>query len=250
MKKFSKVLVGCITWDRKEKYLERYIRRVKGLTYPNYDILLVDSSETENYYKKLKKIEGINVLKSEHIHAPPSYIENYHNALNRLREYFLMHSYEYLMSIEQDMLPPPNIIESLMFYNKPAVGVAYRMSDWQWCVYDYDIDKDEYDFDTYPPLIKQGKGLLKVGGCGMGCVLIKRELLEEFTFDGDKYHDTFFWGRIRKAGIPVYILTPMEIDHLKLEKKLIIKLFIRAKSIFKERCPTLFRLMKFILFRK
>jgi glycosyltransferase involved in cell wall biosynthesis len=157
MRKFPKVLVGCITWDRMEKYLQRYIQRIKSLTYPNYEILLVDSSKTNYYYNKLSQIKGITVLKSKHIESPPEYIENYQNALNTLRKYFLLGDYQYLISIEQDMLPPPNIIESLMFYDKPVVGTPYRMTDSQWCVYDYDIDKDEYDFETYPPLIKKVK---------------------------------------------------------------------------------------------
>jgi GT2 family glycosyltransferase len=84
----------------------------------------------------------------------------------------------------------------------------------------------------------------------MGCVLIKREALQKFSFEGSRYHDTFFWGRLKKAGIPVYILAPMEIEHLKLEKKIFIKWLIKTKIIFKQKFPPLFRFLKFIFRRK
>ena len=41
---FPKVLVGAPNNLRKEYILERYINRLKELTYPNYEIVLADNS--------------------------------------------------------------------------------------------------------------------------------------------------------------------------------------------------------------
>ncbi len=61
MKK-PKVLVGCPTSNHKEYCLKQYAEAVKKLTYKNYDILLVDNSENDEYLKKIKS-EGIEAIK-------------------------------------------------------------------------------------------------------------------------------------------------------------------------------------------
>ena len=60
--KNPKVLVGCPTSFHKEYALKEYADAVKSLDYNNYDILLVDNSQDNDYYKKIKQI-GLNVIK-------------------------------------------------------------------------------------------------------------------------------------------------------------------------------------------
>ena len=51
-----KILVGCPTSFHKEYALEQYAESIKALTYPNYDILLVDNSKDDVYFKRIKKL--------------------------------------------------------------------------------------------------------------------------------------------------------------------------------------------------
>ena len=59
-----RILVGCPTADVKDYCLEKYIKAVKSLTYPNYDVLIVDNSEDNNYLEKIKK--HLPVIKAPH----------------------------------------------------------------------------------------------------------------------------------------------------------------------------------------
>ena len=51
-----RILVGCPTSFHKEYALEQYAESIKSLTYPNYDILLVDNSKDDVYFKRIKKL--------------------------------------------------------------------------------------------------------------------------------------------------------------------------------------------------
>ena len=59
-----KVLVGCPTYFNKEYALEKYAASIKALTHDGFqmDILLVDNSAGEEYFKKIKAI-GLPVVK-------------------------------------------------------------------------------------------------------------------------------------------------------------------------------------------
>ena len=52
IRKKHKVLIGTPHSDKKNYCIEDYIARVKSLTYPYYDVLIVDNSETRKNYKR------------------------------------------------------------------------------------------------------------------------------------------------------------------------------------------------------
>ena len=62
-----RVLCCCPTYFGKDYIFDRYIDRVKSFTYPNYDILIVDTSKDDSYFEKLKTY-NINVLKGKNFY--------------------------------------------------------------------------------------------------------------------------------------------------------------------------------------
>ncbi|MDP2907669.1 MAG: glycosyltransferase family A protein, partial [Nanoarchaeota archaeon] len=187
-----KVLVGCPTSDLKGYALERYIRGIKDLNYENFDILLVDNSKTDNYLKKIKKL-GLPVVKGTYNDSARQRIID---SRNIIRQKVLDGDYEYFFSLEQDVVPPPDMIQKLLGHNKKIVSGVY---------FTYQIDKG-INVGLTPVLRKKvGKdGLvimskedvvqprfMEVGACGLGCVLIHRDVLEKIKFRFSEDYEGF-----------------------------------------------------------
>ena len=79
-----KILVGCPTSNHKEYSLKEYLEGVKKLSYENIHFVLVDNSETSNYYEKLKSL-GVSVIKDKYKESAK---ERVINSRNILRRYF------------------------------------------------------------------------------------------------------------------------------------------------------------------
>ena len=106
-----KILIGCPTSEHKSYCLKEYIEAVKKL---NCDVLLVDNSECEEYYNKIKSL-GVNVIKDRYYKKARNRIVS---SRNLLKEHCLKNGYDYLFSLEQDVIPPLDVIERLLKLNK------------------------------------------------------------------------------------------------------------------------------------
>jgi hypothetical protein len=86
----------------------------------------------------------------------------------------------YLMMLDSDVLPPPNIVDILMSHQKHIVGGWYRNKSLRKgphpIVYDFyqETEKELQWMNRAEP----GIGLEKVDGMGAGCWLMSRELAE------------------------------------------------------------------------
>src|SRR3989338_118772 len=119
--KYPKVLVGCPTSNYHEYALQQYADSIKKLTYKNKDVLLVDNSEDNVYFEKIKSL-GIPVIKGPWFESARDRIIA---SRNILRQKVLDEGYDYFLSLEQDVLPPENFIESLLKYNKKIITGVY-----------------------------------------------------------------------------------------------------------------------------
>src|SRR3989338_3204849 len=104
-----KVFVNCPTIDIKEYCLKDYAAGVKALTYPNITLLLGDNSKNEAYFYKLKEV-GLDAIRTPWSETARKRIVD---ARNILREKFLELDCEYFFSLEQDVIPLPDVIELL-----------------------------------------------------------------------------------------------------------------------------------------
>ncbi|MBI1972602.1 hypothetical protein HYS50_01200 [Candidatus Woesearchaeota archaeon] len=219
-----KVLVGCPTSIHKKYCIEEYLATAQSLSYPNYQLVLVDNSEDDDYYDFLEA-KGILVFKA------PYYAETARERIvmsrNMLRQYALDNNYDYFLSLEQDVIPPKEIIERLLKRNQPVVSGIYFM--------EYSMQKDgqeigkkimpllyrRQDNETYIQLNERDVSfntLLLVDAAGLGCMLIRRDVLEKipFRYEPDKmvFDDMFFSQDLKKADIPLFADTQIKCKHL------------------------------------
>lgn len=228
-----KVLVGCPTSDHKEYCLADYAAGIKNLTYKKFDVLLVDNSKDDKYEGK------INALNLPVVRSPFSEYtkDRVIRARNLLREKVIEGDYDYFLSLEQDVIPPPNIVEGLLRHNKSIVSAV---------VYHIFPQKQSKEWIEKPLLaVKsqsiQGKlafltakqieninAIVKVDYCPMGCLLISRKVLEKIKFryeefkyktdnpDEVKWDDWCFCEDAQKEGYEIFADLGAECRHLVL----------------------------------
>lgn len=86
----------------------------------------------------------------------------------------------YLMMLDSDVLPPPNIVEILMSHEKHIVGGWYKNKSLRKGPHPivYDFHKETEKELQWINRAEPGSGLEKVDGMGAGCWLMSRELAE------------------------------------------------------------------------
>jgi hypothetical protein len=213
--KMPKVLVACPTNRCKDYILERYIDRIKNLDYPNYDILLVDNSKGNSYFNKIKKL-GVRVIKSKYYKDSRRRVVE---SRNMIRDEVLKNGYEYYFSLEQDVIPRPDILKILVshkknvvagwyFINNPIKGMPYDTSrpccSRGWTMYKM---KFTYIMPTGELMAKQR--LMKSALLSLGVCLIHRKVLEQIKFKyyhhyPNHHDDTWFFFDCEKKKIDLW----------------------------------------------
>ena len=223
-----RVLIGAPTSDRHAHLLEDWIKSLDSFTYPNFDVLLVDTTEKADYFKKLKKQKVHNKL-IKVIRKPWDYKKDHilqHLAYSReeIRQYFLKNNYDFLFFLDDDIFLPKYSIQKLLSADKDCVGFyvhIYNKENHKPALFksgSFEIGKalELFDFeeiDFYKDFVKKFRenklnkqekllvdflikekfkpDLLKVYAVGIGCLMIKKKVLEEVPF---RTHRTFIWG--------------------------------------------------------
>ncbi len=191
---YQKVLVACPTFDGKEYCTQEWIDRIKSLSYPNYDILLVDNSKTADFYNKYK-----HEVPMVHLTFGP---EEKNDGMYRvcksmaeIQRHFMKGQYTHWMNIEADVIPPVDIIEQLMKYGRDADWIAH----------------------VYPSGPTIAGNLI----AGIGCSLLSRKLMTDFDWDdttiADDSPDSELWNWVISHGgyktVELYYIC--DVKHLK-----------------------------------
>lgn len=225
-KEQPKILIGCPTGNFKEYCLEEYLEGIKKFTYKNYDLVLIDNSKEDKYYKKLKS-KKINVIKYPCI---PNIRTRIANSREILRKYALDNNYDYFLSLEQDIIAPVDLIERLLSHKKKVVcGVYNKLMKI--------TDEGQFLREEEMPLIwiiYEGKlrrfftkdlpenYLIPITASGLGCVLIHRSILEKIEFRSEEnnknFDDLFFYqDLINNLKIQAFCDTTIKCQHLEKE---------------------------------
>jgi hypothetical protein len=205
----------------KDYCLYDWLEHIKKLSYPNIDIFLVDNSFQQAFCEKIKGLGYNCVYESPNIREARFFMAA---SMERCRVKFLAGDYDYCFSLECDIFPQLDIIEKLLSYDMDVVGTTYwtdhgfnshlqlqkifcRHIDVQKHVKEYKVM--DYTFEEAQLFID---GTCKpVFANGLGCVLIKREILENIKFRVDAedvgFADSFFYMDLWKAGIDNYVDT-------------------------------------------
>jgi ubiquinone/menaquinone biosynthesis C-methylase UbiE len=189
----NKVLVTCPVYDGKEYCWQQWIDMAKSLTYPNYDIFVVDNSKTIDFYNKYK--DQIPMVHREEIPGEKDdAMYRVCQSMGIVREHFLKGDYDYWMNIESDNIPPPNVIETLFQYSGGGAD---------WVAHTYST----------------GSGFSLMAG--IGCSLLSRKLMTDFNWSdptiADDSPDAELWNWVQKQGgyktVELYYI--MDVKHLK-----------------------------------
>jgi len=213
-----KVLVGCPTAEAKGYTLEKYVEGVKALDYANFDVLIVDNSKDDNYLKKIESL-GLSVVKGPYSKGARQRIID---SRNILRQKALDKGYDYFFSLEQDVIPPKDIIQRLLAHNKKIVtGVyfSYQTNNgvtllvpllWK------RVQGDEVRYMLEREVMEPR--LMEVGACGVGCIMIHRDVLEKVKFRFDEkdagFDDMWFCKDAFDNGFKIFADTSLKCKHL------------------------------------
>jgi GT2 family glycosyltransferase len=229
---FPKVLVGAPVYSNKKYITPYWINSVKNFDYPNYDILVVDNSKPYDGYVRFFHQNSIDVIYSEPFENPYQRIANAREILNR---YAVENHYDYLMSIEQDVIAPQNTLNTLLKHAVPIVGAPYIISshtDANRRHVDYVVSASKLDKviahiegvdvnEWYLSGEIMGKGLIRVKSCSLGCTLITNETLNQvkvrFNSRVKRADDSYFFQDCLEKSIPVYLDTGLlwKVEHIK-----------------------------------
>lgn len=238
-----KILVGCPTSDHKNYCLKDYIKSVKSLSCPNYDILLVDNSKTNDYYEKIKAF-GINIIRDKfQEHARDRII----SSRNIIRDYVLRNNYDYFLSLEQDVIPPRDVIERLVSHKKeivsgvvchnkggrirPMVYVQMSKEEFEYVkAHPEQFPRTNEDFKKYGDDsamvykqldlsdVESPKLIPDVKMSSLSCLLISRSVLDKIKFRYDKnltaFDDWWFFKDALGLGFKAFCDTSVKCKHL------------------------------------
>jgi GT2 family glycosyltransferase len=227
-----KILIGCPTYERYNYCVDLWVKRIKEIQEYSkehqIDYLLADNSPTDAFYKELEE-KKVNVVKAPYF---PDVRKRVIYSRNMIREKFLNENYDFFFSLEQDVIPPKDIIEKLLKHNKEIVSAYYsklvkvglkdnETGEIKNAIIELALiwmQNEGEKIRRANPQEVLNKGLIKVGGYGIGCVLIKREVLEKIKFeykpDKKAFDDMFFCDDAQKAGYDLFLDSDVRVSHL------------------------------------
>lgn len=229
---FPKVLVCCPTADVKNYCFEEWIENVVNLKYPNFDVVLFDNSEdggdnvirlNEIYKSKYGSFGKFICLKSK-VSKDMDTMQKLAISHNDCRMFCINNNYDYLLHLESDIFPPFDVIERLMSHSKDVVGGLYyidegigrRLMLQQYIHlgkgygrgFNYSPNDEYYFIDG---------SLKQVFHIGLGCVLLKRSVLDKISFRIEenifKAPDSYFASDCNSKKIKIYADTSIICRH-------------------------------------
>ncbi len=204
------ILIGCPNAVEKRYCLKQYVEGLKQLTWKDKEIFIVDNSPTSEFAEEMQKIE-LNVARDIRLENVKERIAH---SRNIIRDKVLSEGYDYFLSLESDVIPPPDLIERMLAANVPAITGVYftiytvngepKMRPLVWKAHD---DK-QMTFMNEEVKAARGKKreVVPVKASGLGCMLIHRSVLEKIKFRAttESFDDMPFCQDLEKNGFTLY----------------------------------------------
>jgi len=235
----KKILVGSPVNEMYDYCLEEYLKAIKSFTYKNHDVLLVDNSKGNNFYNKLKSMH-IPVIKGNYFKEPR---DRMIHSRNLLRQKAIDGSYDFFLNIDQDVIPPKDIIERMLQHKKRVITGIYfnykkftpeKLGSIEGTRHG-DLFPTIWDFTNKQDVMRQIRedeltgGLIQIASCGSGCLFIHNSILKKIKFHYSKerdnpkknyfvFDDAYFCKDLMELKIPIYADTSMICKHLIKQK--------------------------------
>lgn len=213
-----KVLVGGPVSDFHEYCFSDFVKSRKNLTYNNHDLLFVDNSKTPSFASRLES-EGFMVKRIPYKEKARDRLVD---SRNLLRNYMVDNGYDFFLNLDQDIMPPPNIIERLLSHGKKVVTAIYfnpiRLPVSNEVKLRPVVGFLEGNNVRFLRPEEMNKGLLEVDACGSGCILMHRDVLSKLEFryneGSEGFDDVMFVHDAKNLGYKVYVDTSLVVKHL------------------------------------
>lgn len=231
MKK-PKVLIGSpiIAEKKYKRYcLDDYLGILERLSYPHREFLLLLNGQGGDHI--IEQYPILNIRRCPTLDSP---LETVVNARNTLKTEVLTNGFDYLLFLEQDIIPPLAIVENLLKHKKYICSALYfnmlKKGERK-----HGITREQHYYPMLwsfdPDQLNQGKyqenvmgleeifpsRLIKIDVCGLGAVLIHRDVLEKVSFrfvHNQPIFEEFYFGRdCREAGIDIFADTSVVCRH-------------------------------------
>lgn len=224
-KNYPKILLGGPVSDHHDYCFDDFVNSIKSLSYPNFDVLLVDNSKDDVFFNKISKIfPTVKIPYNESIKVRLT------DSRNLVRKKVIDGGYDYLFCLDQDVVPPKDILEKLVSHAQNIVTGIYfntftklnpitmktetRKLPILWV-------KNNQDSTSAVPVrmdVINSGAFIKIHMCGTGCILIHRDVLEKINFRCERYKegvdDVFFCQDALKLGFDIYADCRVICDHL------------------------------------
>jgi hypothetical protein len=229
--KIPKILIACPTSEVKNYCLEAWLQNMNSIRWANCDILIVDNTNDRGVNMKHIQDACNHLIQTKNVMVTwdnPIGKDSINTVLasghNKCRQYALENNYDYLLHLESDVFPDPDVLEKLVFHRKRVVSGLYYRDEGKFRkpMIQRSFMKTNRTIGTLNFLHNEDLGfvdgtLKKVPHAGLGCCLIHKTVLKEIKFRNDANDpaspDTFFAMDCHSSGISVYLDTSAICDH-------------------------------------
>lgn len=151
-------------------------------------------------------VEGVTMGWLKQLVAPSNVVVT--KARNEIANTFLRTDCTHLLFVDDDVIVPKRAVARLLAHDQPVVSAWYHDEHGNPAIFEIDPLEQWKEENVRPTM-------MRVGGAGLGCTLIRRDTLESLERMGmqpffQMYHeaggeageDAFFASLLRMAGIP------------------------------------------------
>ena len=224
----QKILIGTPATDSlayKNYCLENYFSMLKELkcskTKLDFLVILECIQQDVAYYTAKYARPNFRIeIQNSQLDIPERMVA----CRNRMREIVINEGYDYLMFMEQDIFPDLQTPQLLLKHQKQICSALYfnvvregnqsvSYPGYNPMVWKYQDDK------IVTPAFEElfPSTLIKFDGCGLGCVLIHRSVLEKivFRYERDKpyFEEFYFMDDCKAHGIDIFVDTGIICRH-------------------------------------
>lgn len=102
---------------------------------------------------------------------------------------WVVRGFDYLFAVDHDVTFAPDTLKKMIRHDKDLVAGVYRQRVAEQKIEIYDLNQQRMSMEQLlGPAQIIGSGLVQIGGCGFGCVLLTKRVLQSVGYPQFEYH--------------------------------------------------------------